>query len=129
MMAKIIGIVSSLCGIAAAVLIARVMIAQISSYHRLSIGASIFVSASALLAWFFLPVGYRLTFNRPNRYGSILGVSEWRCVSVFFAALTASLVVGAVTRHELDVLLYAFPTIAASYWCWMRALRLRPLSK
>lgn len=42
-----------------------------------------------LIALFCLPVGFRLAFNRPNRYGSLLPPAAWFALSCFFVVLGA----------------------------------------
>jgi predicted O-methyltransferase YrrM len=123
-MARFVGMVSFLCGLGAIAILVRLGIAAFSVPHRLTAGALLFGAAIVLIAGFFLSVDYRLTFNRPNLYGSILGLTGWRGLGVFFAASAAVLAVQAARRRELDALAYALVSAAASCWCWMRALRI-----
>jgi len=123
-MARFVGMVSCLCGLGAIAILVRLGIAAFSVPHRLTAGALLFGAAIVLIAGFFLSVDYRLTFNRPNRYGSILGLTGWRGLGVFFAAIAAVLAVQAARRRELDALAYALVSAAASCWCWMRAFRI-----
>jgi predicted O-methyltransferase YrrM len=123
-MPRLVGIVSSLCGLGAIALLVRLGIAALSDPHRLTAGALLFGAAIVLIAGFFLSVDYRLTFNRPNLYGSVLGLTGWRGLGVFFAAIAAVLAVQAARRRELDALAYGLVSAAASCWCWMRAFRI-----
>jgi predicted O-methyltransferase YrrM len=123
-MARFLGIVCSLCALGAIAILIRLGISAISVPHRLTAAALLFAAAMVLIAGFFLSVDYRLTFNRPNLYGSILGLTGWRGLGAFFAAIAAVLAVQAARRRELDTLAYALVSAAASCWCWMRALRI-----
>ena len=123
-MARFLGIVCSLCALGAIAILVRLGISAISVPHRLTAAALLFAAAIVLIAGFFLSVDYRLTFNRPNLYGSILGLTGWRGLGVFFAVIAAVLVVQAARRRELDALAYALVSAAAFCWCWMRALRI-----
>jgi hypothetical protein len=44
-----------------------------------------FISVLSLLSIFCLVVGYRLAFNRPNRYGSMLPPTAWAFLAGIFA--------------------------------------------
>jgi predicted O-methyltransferase YrrM len=123
-MARLLGIVSSLCGLGAIAILVRLGIAAFSAPDRLTGGALLFGAAVVLIAGFFLSVDYRLTFNRPNLYVSVLGLTGWRGLGVLFAVIAAVLAVLAAQRRELDALAYALISAAASCWCWMRALRI-----
>jgi hypothetical protein len=94
-MPRFVGIVSSLCGLGAIALLVRLGIAAFSVPDRLTAGALLFGAAIALIAGFFLSVDYRLTFNRPNLYGSVLGLTGWRGSGEFFAAIATVLAVQA----------------------------------
>jgi predicted O-methyltransferase YrrM len=123
-MARFVGTVSSLCALAAIAILVRLAIAAFSVPDRLTAGAFLFGAAIVLIAGLFLSVDYRLTFNRPNLYGSILGLTGWRGLGVFFAAIAALLAVQAARRRELETVAYALISAAASCWCWMRAFRI-----
>jgi predicted O-methyltransferase YrrM len=123
-MARFVGILFPLCGLGAIAILVQLGIAAFSVPDRLTAVALLFGAGIVLVAGFFLLVDYRLTLNRPNLYGSMLGLTGWRGLGVLFAAIAAVLAVQAAQRHELDALACALTGAAASCWCWMRAFRI-----
>ena len=74
-----------------------------------------------LIAAFCLLVGWRLFWNRPNRYGSILGPIGWGILCLFFggAGLFLTFAFG-ISKLLTDISL-AWPVVACfvfSYWCF-----------
>jgi predicted O-methyltransferase YrrM len=122
--ARFVGIAFFLCGLGAIAILVRLGIAAFSVPDGLTARALLFGAATVLIAGLFLAVDYRLAFNRPNLYGSVLGLNSWRGLGMFFAAIAAILAVQAAQRGELDALAYASVSAAASCWCWMRAFRI-----
>src|SRR5580698_9228734 len=120
-MARFVGILFPLCGLGAIAILVQLGIAAFSVPDRLTAVALLFGAGIVLVAGFFLLVDYRLTLNRPNLYGSMLGLTGWRGLGVLFAAIAAVLAVQAAQRRELDELACALTSAAASCWCWIRA--------
>ena len=121
---RFVGIAFFLCGLAAIAILVRLGTAALSVPNSSTAVALLFGAAIVLVAGFFLLVDYRLTLNRPNLYGSMLGLTAWRGLSVFFAAVATGVAVQAARRRELDELACALTSAAASCWCWMRAFRI-----
>src|SRR3954466_3228813 len=95
----------------------------------------VFLGAVAAIALFCLSVGYRLFFNRPKRYGSILGPVSWWLLAGFWGLLTIGLAgVALITDVPLP---FSIPTVFAliifsgsfAYYCVRGAHRARVSQK
>ena len=114
-----------LLGLGATALALWITSFQVAEHKRLDTRFLIFVPAMALIAWFCLAVGWRLALDRPNRYGSILGPAGWRALALVSGVIAALIGVLITKRREFDMVPLAMLPAIGSYWCWMRAFRMR----
>lgn len=92
-------------------------------------GAFAIIGVFLALAVFFLRVGWRLFFNKPNRFGSIFSPRGWRALGAIFAVLAVAMLV--VTAQNLaprieTVIQQVVPVVGAfvfSYWCFKSGTR------
>ena len=117
-MARLVGIVSLSLGLALAALSLWMIERQLMLHGSLVKFALIFCIVAGLLAIFCILTGYRLLFNRPNSYGSLLPPPVWFVVAAFFvlvglALLAWALYQGLYTRIE-PAAMFAF----FGWLCW-----------
>lgn len=62
---------------------------QVEFHRQIDLKLVYFLCALALPGYFCIAVGYRLAFNRPNRYQSILGPFGWYSLALVFAIIGA----------------------------------------
>ena len=79
---RVIGFVSFLIGTVAAIFVCWA--GYLSLFVNVSSVAVVFLGVILLIASFFLNVGWRMLFNKTNRYGSILSPLSWIVVGIFF---------------------------------------------
>lgn len=126
--ARLIGVVAVAIGLLGVGLVAwaTYMVAQL---EHPTWGAFFLIGGFLVVAVFFLRVGWRLLFNRPNRFGSIFGPLGWGIWGVAFALLAATMLV--FSAHDLalriDVIIErVLPIIGSvvfSYWCFKSGKR------
>jgi len=82
---RVIGAVALLLGLA---LSGLVLSGAVKLLTQAGAGTTIhiFIAVVAVLAAFFISVGWRMTFNRPNRHGSLLTPGLWYVISALFIA-------------------------------------------
>jgi len=91
------------------------------------LGVYVFLAAFAIISLFCLSVGWRLFFNRPNRYGSILDPISWRIVGTMFGLIawffTELIMARLDARAEVLAMfaLWLALSCAVCYWCFRRA--------
>ena len=86
--ARIAGAILALAGAVLLFGVGLVCVRALSIPRLLEHGGSIVLLVLGGIAVFCLSVGYRLTFNRPNRYGSFLSPLGWRILCAVFLILT-----------------------------------------
>jgi hypothetical protein len=123
--ARAIGVVAALIGVTA---IALALWASYKVYplqHRTA--GFVLIGMFLVIGVFFLLVGWRLSLNRPNRFGSLLSPLGWRALGALFAAVGIGLsafFVGTTTLTLNDVSIMAVPVIGSgvfAYWCFRAA--------
>jgi len=123
--ARVVGVAMTAVGTAFVVLALFLVIRQIQLYGTVQSDALIFVVAVIPIAIFFLTAGWRLTLNRPNRYGSFLSPIVWRLLALVFATVAIWMLVMSIRQRE--VLIAAPPVIGLlllAVWSWRRADKL-----
>lgn len=66
--------------------------------------AAVFIVVAGLISLFCLLVGFRLAFNRPNRYGSILSPTGWAILAILFALIScATFLLAVFTRGYVHI--------------------------
>jgi hypothetical protein len=63
-------------------------------------------------------MGIRLTFNRPNRYRSLLPPLGWYAMTSVFALLGSILGFVVIRRGDYEQLVGVACTVAFAAWCW-----------
>jgi hypothetical protein len=59
------------------------------------------LAVAGIIGYFLTSVGYRLTFDRPNRYQSILPPFGWYGLALVFGGLGVALIVPAIRKVEV----------------------------
>ncbi len=80
----------------------------------------------SLIGIFGFSVGWRLFWNKPNRYGSVLGPIGWGLLCLLFAACGIFIVVALGASRLLAESSLAWSVFACcvfSYWCFHLARR------
>lgn len=86
-LARIAGAVLFLFGIALAALSVWLVERQLTLHGTVAVDAQIGVLIFGIISLFCIVVGYRLAFNHPNRYGSILSPTAWIVLGAMFGFL------------------------------------------
>lgn len=104
-MARLAGAVSLAFGIALGILAIWMVERQITLRGAIeSIAAALIIFLFVISAFCSL-VGYRLLFNRPNRYGSLLSPVGWKTLAAFLCVLGIGLAAVAIWREEYLLLM------------------------
>lgn len=85
MIQRVIGAVALLLGLALSGLVLSGAV-KLLTQAGAGMAIHIFIAVVAVLAAFFISVGWRMTFNRPNRHGSLLTPGLWYVISALFIA-------------------------------------------
>jgi len=88
----------------------------------------LFLIVIAAVTLFFLHVGWRLSLNRPNRYGSFFGPIGWWLLAVMFCATAIALTTVAFTADGVEGLAALVPgagCLALAYLCYRCARKFR----
>jgi hypothetical protein len=93
---RITGSLLSLFGIGLAILCLWIIERQFALLGTVRLNALTLVLIFGLISFFCVVVGYRLTFNRPNKYGSILSPSSWIILGLVFGALGLAITAGII---------------------------------
>jgi hypothetical protein len=83
--ARIYGLIALLMGLGLSALAVAIVYAQLSFYGFLPLNPFAAVVGLASVGFFCLAVGYRLFFNRPNKYDSLLSPLAWYAFSTALA--------------------------------------------
>jgi len=86
-LARFAGLILFAFGLGLVALSTGLVVRQLEFYRTVPAKALGMVSVFTLIAVFCIPVGFRLLFNRPNRYGSVLSPGGWFTLSSVFAIL------------------------------------------
>lgn len=98
LIARFVGGVSLAFGIASGMLGIWAADQQFALGHVMQVSAAAAVVGFLAIAAFCCLVGYRLLFNRPNRYGQLLSRTGWRFVATSFCMIT--LTIAAITLGQ-----------------------------
>jgi predicted N-acetyltransferase YhbS len=109
---------------------------RVSIANNWSIATIAVFGVIVLITLFCVATGLRLTLNRPNRYGSILGPAGWGVMAVIFgivglfglAATTQSILQGK-TEALFITLSGSACSVMFAYWCIRAAQRVRIMGK
>ena len=106
-------------GILLAILAAWIIERQLEFQRALALRspAVVMVICFGIVAAFCSTVGYRLLFNRPNRYRSLLSPTGWRVLAAFFVALGVGLGAVAIPRADYEFLIAVPPLGLLVYRC------------
>ena len=106
--ARVAGAILLVFGMGLATLAIRIVWVQPDRAGAPELSTVVITTVLVVIAAFCLSVGYRLLFNRPNRYGSILSPVGWRLFAAFFVAVAVALATvsighDAYARHRIPV--------------------------
>jgi len=90
----------------------------------------LFVLATSPIAFFFVTAGWRLTLNRPNRYGSFISPTAWRLLAAIFAAV--AMWMGILVIRHVEFGTAAIPIVGLlmlAGWSWRRAEQLKAVGE
>jgi ATP-dependent Clp protease adapter protein ClpS len=102
-------------GIVLAMFVARIVELQFVTRNALQTNAAVTALSCLVMSVFFLVVGYRLLFNRPNRNGSLLSPIGWMVLAVCFFAVGA--VVAAIGMSRGDYQAFVAAVGLAAFGC------------
>jgi hypothetical protein len=123
---RVVGIVAGLIGLAFIALAGLLIIRQIQFRKTVPPDVLLFVLAVSPIAFFFVTAGWRLTLNRPNRYGSFISPTAWRLLAAIFAAV--AIWMGIIATRQLELGTAAIPIVGLlmlAAWSWRRAEQLK----
>jgi O-antigen/teichoic acid export membrane protein len=119
-LARLAGLVLLLFGIAVGALTGVGIERQLVYSGTIERSAVILLSVLVVVSAFCTFVGYRLVFNRPNRYGSLLSPNAWIVLAGVFATVGLLFTV-LFFSHKLGVsgfLAAAASSFAFAVMCW-----------
>jgi hypothetical protein len=93
---RVVGVLALAAGVPFALLFILVLVrtaGRLLDEPALILGV---LAVLALIAGFLLSVGWRLTFNRPNSYKSLLAPNAWFAIALLFLLLAAWLAVSMI---------------------------------
>jgi hypothetical protein len=121
-LARAAGAVLLVFGVALGALGSVAVLRHIESIAAVDWTATLVLALFGVLSIFCLAVGYRLAFNRPNRYGSILPPAAWAVLAGIFGI--AGLAFGATTFTAKvplrGALLGSVSTLMFAVLCWRK---------
>jgi len=118
---KGVGLVVTVFGVGGFLLIAGMAYRLISTDKVLDTFGVVFILILLPIVLFCLSVGYRLTFNRPNKYGSLLSPKAWRVLGSIFLVVTLVFVVIAIKEDIYEVIIGAINSAIFTVWCFKAA--------
>jgi hypothetical protein len=116
--AKLSGMVLVVAGLGLAALATSIIARQFTMQADIENSALLFSAVVAIVALVCGTIGLRLTFNRPNRYHSLLPPVAWYAMAFVFALLGSGLGLAVARRGEYDQLVGAACAILFAFWCW-----------
>jgi hypothetical protein len=125
-MARVAGAALLAFGLGLAALAVWMVERRLSLSGGLEPGVAAVIAVFAALALFCLLAGYRLLFDRPNRYGSLLSPLGWRVLATFFFALALAFMVGAFWLGTFKLALACFFSACLAYTCVVAARSVLP---
>jgi ATP-dependent Clp protease adapter protein ClpS len=103
LIARIVGGTSLVFGIASAILAAWAIDRQFAIRGIVQISAAAAVVVYLSISGFCCLAGYRLVFNRPNRYGLLLSSSRWKWLALCFLIVGLTLAAIGLGRGEYQL--------------------------
>ncbi|WP_457325597.1 hypothetical protein [Roseateles sp. P5_E11] len=125
---RAIGAVTLFLGLTLAVLLAFSTFTLVARGGATLTPALIFCAVIGTLSAFFVSVGVRMSFNRPNRHGSLLTPALWFAIAALFftcAVFIASTLLATRQFAKLEVAGYAFAFAALAVMAGRRAMKKR----
>ena len=116
-MARVAGGVLLTFGIAVAILAIWIVERQLTLRGSLQSTAAALVISFSLISAFCVLLGYRLLFNRPNRYGSLLPPIGWLVLAICFGVTGVGIAVFAIWRGEYQLLVAPVALGVLGYRC------------
>jgi|HubBroStandDraft_5_1064220.scaffolds.fasta_scaffold50378_3 ATP-dependent Clp protease adapter protein ClpS len=104
LIARIIGGISLAFGAAAGILAVWAIDQQFAIRGVVQISAAAAVIVFLLIAALCCLTGFRLIFNRPNRYGSILSPAGWKTLALCFLIVAVTMAAIGLGRGEYQLL-------------------------
>jgi hypothetical protein len=123
---RAIGAVTLFLGITLAVLLAFSAFKLAASGGATLTPALVFCAVIGTLSAFFVSVGARMSFNRPNRHGSLLTPGLWFVIAALFfacAVFTACTLVATRQFAKLEVAGYGLALAALAAMAGRRAMK------
>ena len=99
-MARVSGAVLLVFGIGFAALSLWMIERQLSLRGTIERDAAVFLAVASVLCAFCCTVGYRLAFNRPNRYNSILSPTSWTVLAASLGSISIGLVYLSLVQQQ-----------------------------
>lgn len=123
--ARFAGFILFAFGLGLIALSAGLVVRQLEFRGNLSADVLGMIVGFTLVAVFCIPVGFRLLFNRPNRYGSILSPGGWFTLASVFAILALAMLYFAFDVLSPMGLLGAVLCAPFAYLCYMVGMAAR----
>ena len=127
--ARLAGVVFGIIGVGLGSLAAFIAWRQFESRGTIETAAAVLLVVLIPIAWFCASTGWRLAWNRPNRYGSIVRPWAWRTLAGIFLVFAITLVVFATMEAKLLSAWPALGAVAFALLCLWRARMLGRLVK
>jgi hypothetical protein len=117
---RITGSILFLVGIGFVVSSLWIIIGQFALLGTVRLNALPLVLGLGLISFFCIVVGYRLTFNRPNKYGSILSPISWIVLGLIFGVFGLGIIISIIFINHFPTrfISVAIFSILFAAVCW-----------
>jgi predicted permease len=118
-MARLSGVILLFAGLCLASLVTWIVARQLTMRVDIERSALLFCAIVAIVAFVCGTIGFRLTFDRPNRYQSLLPPFGWYTMAFVFVLLGSGLGFMVIRREgDYEQLVGAACAIVVARWCW-----------
>ena len=116
--ARLTGVTMLVAGLGLTLMIVWIVERQLTLRGTVEPSALIFSAVLTIVGLVCGVIGIRLTFNRPNRYQSLLPPLGWYAIASVFALLAPSLGFTVIRHRDYEQLVGVACTVVFAVWCW-----------
>jgi hypothetical protein len=117
-MARLSGVILLVAGLGLASLSTWIVARQLTTRVDIERSVLLFCAIVAVVAFVCGTIGLRLTFNRPNRYQSLLPPFGWYTMASVFVLLGLGLGFVVIRQGDYEQLVGAACAVLVALWCW-----------
>ena len=118
LIARLSGVILLVAGLGLASLVTWIVARQLTTRVDVERSVLLFCAIAAVGAVLCGTIGLRLTFDRPNRYQSLLPPYGWHTMGSVFVLLGLGLGFVVIRQGDYEQLVGAACAILVAFWCW-----------